>query len=285
LFNNQTLTQAFALSIQNEPAFDEPYESCVYSPSQYAALCKVVAGKISAAGLSTRLFGPEDIGSVDRFISYTNALPDIHFAFLAAHGYAPNGITPDSPDARIWQTMFDAAAARRTELWMTETSGYGSTWADGFALAHAMYTCLRFGHVSGWCWWQAASADSAMPETQALLGGPEGLTESPKCSVVGNFARYVRPGAVRIGISSDDPAVLPLAFAELGRVTIVLINDSANDVTIHIHGMNAGAWHVHRSSATENCADLGSASLPISLPPSSVTTLQCDLATLGTTPK
>jgi glucuronoarabinoxylan endo-1,4-beta-xylanase len=284
-FKSQVGVEVYALSIQNELAFDEPYESCVYTPLQYTAAAKVVAQHIQAAGLSTRLFGPEDIGALDRVMAYMNAITFDKSAlssmrFLAVHGYAPNGVSPDSADARTWQTMADAAVKNGKQLWMTETSGYGLSWDDGMSLGVAMYTSLRFGHVSGWCWWQADSADAgdAKSATEALIGGADGELVSAKYFVLRQFAHFVRPGAVRVAADCSEASVLPLAFTDKKTLTLVLLNQGAGDASIELKGFTPSSpWRAVRSSATENCADLSS--LPpaaaILLPARSVTTLQC----------
>jgi glucuronoarabinoxylan endo-1,4-beta-xylanase len=282
-FKSQVGVDVYALSIQNEPAFDEPYESCVYTPEQYREVLKTVAARMEAAGLSTRLFGPEDIGSLDRVMSYMNAITSDADAlrgvrFLAVHGYAPNGIAPDSADARIWQTMSAAALKNGKQLWMTETSGYGQSWDDAMSLAVSMYTALRFGHVSGWCWWQADSADDAAPGAQALIGGDNGEILSSKCAVVCNFAHFVRPGAVRVMASCADSSILPLGFINKQTLTLVLLNRSDGQASIDVKGFTPSSpWRLFRSSATQYCADLGNlpAAGAIVLPARSLSTLQC----------
>jgi O-glycosyl hydrolase len=282
-FKSQVGTDVYALSLQNELAFDEPYESCVYTPEQYVAVVKMVRQRLVDANLSTQLFGPEDIGSLDRVMSYMTPLTADHdalnsFRFLAVHGYAPNGVSPDSPDARIWQTMSDAALKNGKQLWMTETSGYGSSFNDGLSLASAIYTALRFGHVSAWCWWQADSADAAMPDTQALIAGAFGESVSPKFYVVRQFAHFIRPGAIRVAADSSDASILPLAFVDKQTLTLVLLNPFDAAISLNLKGVTpASPLHAFRTSATENCADLGN--LPtasaIQLPAHSLTTLQC----------
>jgi glucuronoarabinoxylan endo-1,4-beta-xylanase len=251
-FKERVGVEVYGLSVQNEPAFDEPYESCLYTPRQYVDLIKVVGPRIQAAGLSTQLYGPEDIGSPDRVLSYLNALMGDadaarYLGFTAVHNYAADGITRDSPDARVWESMYAAGAARGKPLWMTEASGFGETWPDAMALARSIYTDFRYGNVSGWCWWQAATADDHVSAQQALISGYGGM---------------------------------PLAFKNDADhiVTLIAINQSEQPLTIRVYvGLPSGAWRAYRSSATENCIDVGilPAAAPIKLPPQSVTTLLC----------
>jgi hypothetical protein len=161
---------------------------------------------------------------------------------------------------------------------MTETSGYGHTWNDGMALAGAMYTSLRFGHVSGWCWWQADSADLAGADSQALIAGAEGEIVLPKYFVLRQFARFVRPGAVRVAADCSEASVLPLAFIDKKTLTLVLLNQGSFEASIDLKGFTPSSpWRAVRSSSSENGVDLGSlpAAGAIRLPVGSLTTLQC----------
>ncbi len=264
-FKHEVGVEVFALSLQNEPAFDEPYESCVYSPEQYAAILKVVGRRLREERLATRLVGPEDLGSHDRVMKYLNAVmedPEArgYLGFVAVHGYAPNGITADSPDARIWQSLHAVGANDGKQLWMTETSGYDESWTGAMALARAMYTALRFGQVSGWCWWQAAGADNEKPTSFTLTAGPGGADAAPKFHVAACFGRFVRPGVVRTEAISDDASVLPLAFKnpEDKALTIVVINDSAEEKPLDLKGASIPSHgHLYRTSVDEKGADLG----------------------------
>src|SRR6185312_2985896 len=93
--------QLYGLSLQNELRFSEPYPSCVYTPSQYVAALNAVGAEFAKDGITTKLFGPEDVG-VDSgfltqqqmsFINAINADPTAknYLGFYAVHGYAGNG--------------------------------------------------------------------------------------------------------------------------------------------------------------------------------------------------
>ncbi|MBD3239609.1 MAG: hypothetical protein GF331_03420, partial [Chitinivibrionales bacterium] len=59
-FTATTGMQYYALSLQNEPRFQQPYHSCVYNGPRYVTTLKAVGYALDTAGLSsTKLFGAE----------------------------------------------------------------------------------------------------------------------------------------------------------------------------------------------------------------------------------
>ncbi len=58
-----TGVQPYAFSIQNEPAFNEPYISCKYTAGQYDSLLKTTHKAFAVQGLPTLFLGTEDMGS------------------------------------------------------------------------------------------------------------------------------------------------------------------------------------------------------------------------------
>jgi glucuronoarabinoxylan endo-1,4-beta-xylanase len=281
-FKKQAGIDAYAISLQNELAFDEPYESCVYTPAEYAALVKVVGAEFRRDNIKTKIFYPEDIGVYDRVMSYINAVLNdpaaaAYAGIVAVHAYDTNGITPNSPSAKTWENMYAAGAKHHLPFWMTETSGYGLDWNAGMAMAKSMYVALRYGQVSAWVMWEACNVDKATGES--LTGGSDGKDAPPKYFAAKQFYRFIRPGSICVEATATDPAVLPLAFINNKdrTITLVLINNGAQDekVTLSIAGKTPYPFDVARSSKTESCAPVGrqKPKEELTLPAQSITTL------------
>jgi len=70
---------------------------------------------------------------------------------------------------------------------------------------------------------------------------------------------YVRPGAVRIGASCDDPAIRVLAFEHKGKMTVVLINNKPPNRAraLSVRGLPPGNYGACRSVGTHPYRELG----------------------------
>jgi glucuronoarabinoxylan endo-1,4-beta-xylanase len=282
------------MSFQNEPLFVEPYNSCVYTQSQYVETLAAIAPAIKAAFPDVKLFGSEnmleiecgksDAGQFDPWWYTGNLLeqPDAldSLDVFAVHGYSDGvNATPTSKMATLWSEYEGAIHATGKPVWMTETSGYGDGWeatADlpgAIDLAQGIYAALKYGHASAWVWWQGSELDG--PSEYGLMAGTEVL--SKRYYVSKQFYRYIRPGARRVEAKSNDDDALIVAFEhpEMGALTLVAINvgTRAKDLTLTGSDLPA-SFDVHRSSEAEDCEDLGAvAADAIVLPPRSVTTL------------
>ncbi len=285
LLKQETGIDLYAFSLQNELAFDQPFVSCVYTPQEFVNILKVVGPRFKKEGITTKIFGPEDIGFYDRVMQYINgALNDAtakqYIDIIAVHGYASNGITPNSPDAITWKNMGAPGAKQNKPFWMTETSGYGDDHAEGMKLGKAIYTALKWGQVSGWVWWQSSRNPTH----------PEGLWNQtanffpPKYYASKQYYKFIRPGAVAVEVGSSDADILTLGFyhEQDKTMTYVLINNSPSaSKTITLKNNNLGSiilptdYASYRTSSTEKTASIGnvSASSTIALPANSITTL------------
>jgi len=165
------------------------------------------------------------------------------------------------------------ALSRRFDrpTWMTEiccykgSGGVGSsmgaeydpTMAQGLWLADQIYSDLTVAGDSAWYWWTALSpvlgcdprADRACPSRVNTKGFNDGLIyydqkhatdgmtnlyPSKRFYVLGQFSRYVRPGAVRHDVTGAPSGVRVMAFAAGGSWTIVAWNETSADRQIGV---------------------------------------------------
>lgn len=271
IMKRETGIDLYGISIQNEPAFVEYYNSCVYSGTQLRDMIKTAGRRFEKEGIQTKIFLPEDVTSayqrIRGYVEATCSDPEgrKYSSVVACHGYGSDGVTANSPAANLWNALKNLAGKYDMDLWMTETSGYPSTWAGGLSIAKGLFGALVYGDLSAWVMWYTRGNLMTSNAVDA-----RGYAVAP-------FYRYVRPGAVRIGCDSDDPAVLCVAFAHPTKktLTIVLINDASGTKSVSLKGPEVpGSLAAYRSSASEKCTSLGSTSTAsISLPGSSVTAL------------
>jgi len=279
IVQQETGMDVYAISLQNEPRFTEPYESCVFNGEALRDLIKVVGKRFADDGIKTKIFMPEDIGYLDGVSGMVQpTLNDAdarkYVSIIAVHGYALDGVTADSPDAKTWQTMYSWGAAYNMPLWMTETSGYSNDMKGAMDLGKAMYTAINYGNVSAWLHW--ALSQQTIDEYALMSSSGE---KSKRYFVSKNFYRFVRPGDYRISaLTNEQTNIYALAFKNdtAHTTSIIRINDNTTDQPVKLSGGGLPTqFEMYVTSSGNDCkkfADVNAADTFI-LPASSVTTL------------
>jgi len=269
----------YAVSIQNEPAFSQPFESCVYNGLRYRETLIAVGQAFDRAGLPQKFYGAEHMSHAfpsefERAIrGSAEALG--HIDAWAVHGYT-DGVAADTGS-------FSGDTETDKPLWMTETSGhgYGDTWADwdkAMIAAKSILGYLRNGKMSLWTWWTLQlPGDSEGNYAYSLHAGGR---PTLKWHVTRHFSRFIRPGARHVSSTSSDAEVLAVAtWHEAAEcLTIVLANigttsKTLNGITVS-GGITPATFERILSTASEqSVASTVSSSDQITLPAQSVTTL------------
>jgi hypothetical protein len=253
----------YAISLQNEPLFNEPYPSCNYSLGSgcgwngycYNQMFHAVAPLIHAAFPNVKLVASEDL---NRTTIETNLRGDavsnpLVYAWATHNDYT--GSFAYWPDRPIWQTephpvgfMDDA------QMCMSNIESGAATWFD-------------WGYSNGNC----ATAGTA---TTACLKANTYLS-------LKMYARYVRPGAQRIlssGGVSGSYGVIAFYHPTDTCLTIILVNGTgaAQPAVLSVTGTYQPAtFHAFRSTTSEDETDLGTVPIngTISMAANSMTTL------------
>lgn len=274
IVEQETGIQLYALSLQNELRFLNPFESATYTPEAYAKVLKLVKQRFKREGISTKIFGPEDMGRFQWNLEYGSAVFGDAEAreaidIWAVHSYI-DGVAPDYGSADGWTNIYEYVNRNGKPLWMTETSGYPQTWQGAMDLAKSIHLALKFGNVSAWVYW---SLSDPTPSEFALTVAGE---PTKNYYVSKNYYKFIRPESIRIQADSEDDDLLVTAFKNSaeGSVTVVLINNSTETKTASLE-LTKGpqSFSLYRSSETEDFAAIGEVESSVELPPSSVSTL------------
>ena len=295
----------YAVSIQNELRFSEPYPSTVYTPDQYVAALKAVGAEFAADGIKTKIMGPEDVGVDSGFLtnnqmSFINAVKadpvaKSYLSFYAVHGYSGNGSTASSQGAN-WADYNSRIAADGLQSWMTEESGENPAWVhvdsngkpDGaLAVALNMHEGLVSGNLNAWVYWQMDDGYSPVSNyTLTASSDPSSL----KYNAFKHYSRFIRPGATRVDSSPDSPSGVTIDAWMDGTshiLTINLINASGTDepVNVTLPNTDFASFAQYRTSATEPWAVLPDVTVingvvSLTLPANSLVTLQSDAIAL-----
>ncbi len=252
IVKKQTGVDIYALSIQNEPLFANPFEAAVLKPKPYADLLKVVGARFKKEGLPQLFFGPEHMGEytwvpgnkeyVNQLFTLSTAGKD-YLNMYAVHGYL-DGVANDFGSATGWTSLYNEITVKNGKpLWMTETgNGVPNDFDNGFKFAKALHLALRFGHISGWVFWGISGN---------MLNGST-LTHTGNALKM--FYKHIRPGYINVDANTSDAAILVSAYKRNKGLVVVAINNSANAKTVQLNTGSAAlpdAFKVYRYSATE----------------------------------
>jgi hypothetical protein len=233
-----------------------------------AATVVATSHKIKDAGLPTFIHFSDDVYCQQSYMS--QELPIIKqdsvanriARFCSVH-YGGGG----GNDAcfRGYATMANAAGKT---AWNSEFGNGAHTWAMAFENARAFWDMLHDGFTAILYWYLSHNGSNE----GVMINGRRG----PKSNSLQMYARYIRPGAVRVECTSSDQSVWSLAFThELQKtVTVLLLNTSGNSTTATVSGTGLpSSFDVIQASANQNCVSIGAAApgASVNLTPQSIT--------------
>lgn len=297
----------FAISPQNEPFFEQFFNSCFYKQSWYVEMMNGAMPAVKLAYPNVKIFGSENMlhmeGAANNLPWFyqtaikNNASANNLLDIVAIHGYN-DGIAATS--GSLLNTYWTNLKTNFTEpfnkkAWMTETSGYGDSWENvtnngnvvpgAFSLAQDIYSGLKYGNMSGWVWWQGSGKQSANDPISpySLM---DNLRTGKKYAASKHYYRYIRPDAKRVEATSSDNQIFVTAYEHVGNGTntMVLINNDIVSKAINVSGANLpSSFTIFRSSSIEDCLNVGTYNTGSSLilPARSIVTLQAGGTPLG----
>ncbi|UCD37976.1 MAG: T9SS type A sorting domain-containing protein [Fidelibacterota bacterium] len=259
----------YAVSVQNEPDVSVDYESCDWNASEMLKFMKE-----NAPSVGTRVFAPESY-HFDRSLSdpiLNDSTAASHTAFIGGHIYG-GGLY-----------SYPLAESKGKEVWMTEhLSGernFTNDWSWSMQVATEMNACLNAG-MSAYIWWYIVRYYGPISDGQYDAYGVKG-TVTKKGYVMSQFARFIRPGFVRVHATYNPQAqIYVTAYKSDTDLIIVAVNTSSSSTSQRFNIPNlaggAAAFTPYVTSATVNCQQGGTIPLTTgtfttSLESSSITT-------------
>jgi len=246
----------YAISVQNEPDITVTYESCDWTSAQLLDFAKNNAGAISTRVIMSESFH-FDKTFTDPILNDSAARANVDI--IGGHIYG--GGLSDYPLARN----------NGKEVWMTEHLNTDTSVTGVIQTAKEISDCLAVGNYNAYLWWYLKRFYGPIDDNGA---------RTKRGCVMAQFARWVRPGFVRVNATCNpNPGVYVSAYKSGSKVVIVAVNNSANSVT-QTFGVTGGAapatFNRFRTSASEDLATLSSISVSggsftTSLPGQSIT--------------
>jgi glucuronoarabinoxylan endo-1,4-beta-xylanase len=220
-----------AISAQNEPNYGPTtYESCLWAPGALVSFVRDNLGpSLAAAGVSPPppVMAPETANwtSFDSFASafVMDSSAMKYVGLLATHAYGGSPHTLPAvvaAGARVWQTEY---GDQSTPL----DVGMGSA----IKVAQTIHQGLVNGNVNAWHYWWINPSGVNAKDNSSLVSGNV-LTR--RAYVLGNWAKFVRPGFVRVAATFDlGSSVMATAFTgpDTGRLVIVVVNSAQSPVS------------------------------------------------------
>ena len=245
----------YAISIQNEPDYEVSYEGALMSSTEFINYLSAQGSRFG----SLKVMAPESFqfrkSLSDPILNNTSAAAQ--FDIVAGHLY---GASPSD---------YPLARSKGKEVWMTEhytDNADANNWASAMPVALELHRSM-VANYNAYVWWYLRRSYGLMTEDGQV---------SKRGHIMAWFAKYVRPGYVRIAATEKPHAdVFVSAYRNSnGKLVVVAINSGSaqRQVQLQLSGASAAAFSKYRTTATINnirgsIRSAGARPAPISIRP------------------
>ena len=314
--HSTTGVQLNYISPVNEPQWDWSdggQEGCPYNNEQVAGFTKAISKTFSEAKIPTKILVPEagkinylyapedkpDKGSqINAFFApssatYLGNLPNVYKG-IAAHSYFTT--SPEDTATTIRKQLH--TALKGLEFWQSEYCILGDNAGEingsgvdlgmdaALYMARVIHSDLTIANAAAWQWWLAVSPynykDGLIYIDKNKTDGQ--LRDTKMMWVLGNYSRFIRPGAQRVqanvsGSAASKDFYLSAYKNKDNTLRIVVINNgnTAASTSIHCQGLKAGSMRSYTTSAAGNLQPGDVRGNTILIPPRSVVTITGNL--------
>lgn len=241
------------LSPINEPQWDwyNGQEGCHYSPEEvqavYLAFLDELEKRPSLSEL--KLSGPESGEWKGQATAYTEAVLGNdrlreHFDTIDNHSYWSGNI--DKETFKNWMKVHYPDVKLRTSEWCEMVNGSDITMDSAFHLAQEIANDLRILDVVSWQNWVGVAPGGYRDGLIYIDEKSQKFNALKRLWSFGNYSRYVRPGYVRVDITTNTYVLnemLPTAFIGTNdegkqELVMVFINEKEEEQTFLLTGMS-----------------------------------------------
>lgn len=234
-------------------------------------------------GNTIRTFFSKD--STETCLDNTPHVPRI----ILGHSYWTNTPVPYMKEIR--QQLRDTCRHYGIKFWQSELcimsndeeigggGGYDFTMKTALYVARVIHHDLCYADAESWSWWRAGGGDYKDGLIR-VYEREQRARDSRLLWTMGNYSRFVRPGAVRYEVEgSEDPyGLMVSAYRNTdGRWVVVALNYADNEAAfdLSVSDKQARHWLAYRTSDAEGetLKPVGTVAGSTLLPPRSITTL------------
>ncbi|MFF9780585.1 glycoside hydrolase family 30 beta sandwich domain-containing protein [Streptomyces sp. NPDC013978] len=260
----------YAISVQNEP--DYAHDWTWWTPTEMVRFLRENAGSIN-----TRVIAPESFqyrkNISDPILNDAAALANVDI--VGAHLYG-------TPFSDFPYPLFKQKGAGK-ELWMTEvyhpnSSDSADLWPQALDVAEHIHRALVDAEFQAYVWWYIRRSYGPLREDGRI---------SKRGASMAQFARFVRPGHVRIEATANPASNVYVSAYRGGSstVSVVAVNKGASAVSQQftlangrVSGVSSWLTDASRNVAPQGATGVSNGSFTLTLPARSVTTAVAGVA-------
>ena len=222
--------------------------------------------------------------STDTYLGDTPNVPRL----MAGHSYWTN--TPLEALRSIRMQLKDTLDKYNVQFWQTETcimgndeeigggGGYDRTMKTALYVARIIHHDIVYAGARSWQWWRAVGGDykdGLLREFSNREGTDGRVVDSKLLWALGNYSRFVRPGATRIGITATDKTGRAVTEGDTDRTglmctayrnadgswVMVVVNYATEEksMTFHVDDRKVKSWQPYLTAegAGKNLLPIG----------------------------
>jgi glucuronoarabinoxylan endo-1,4-beta-xylanase len=255
----------YALGFQNEPDWCGEW-SCGTTTEMYN-FAKNWGPKLRVNG--NKVITAESFnfnkGYYDPILNDATALANVDI--LGTHFY---GTSKSSPDGTFDYTLFKQKGGTKpfwmTEVYTADVNNKGSnTWPLCLDVAYEMHRALALSNMSAYVWWYLKRNYGPLHITANNTSAAASAgTISKVGALMGQYSKYVRPGAVRVDATRKvQNDVYTSAFKKADSVVLVVVNmaSAAKNVSFSIPNLKSTTGQRITTSGSKSLANDGSVSV------------------------
>lgn len=227
----------YAMTLQNEPYLDIDYPSCLMTPTQQAELAVMLKEKIAKSSiLKKEQVNPQLWGFDHNFEDawkYTNEISDSEgwkcLDGLAFHSYAGDPVVMEQlvkafPDKSMHHT--------ERSVWGAGGAAEIITWLRNSSCSYCAWVSMLDSNISTHHWVDTPGPTIFIQNAE----NPDEYKILPEAYIMGQFARYIRPGYVRVESTecSEDFRHVACKNPLTGKTVLVAANASDDSHTMQV---------------------------------------------------
>jgi O-glycosyl hydrolase len=223
---------------ENEANLSTDYDSMQLTPAQSVNVLDVLGPTMASSGLSTQVecCATEGWDFANQYAPAIEADPTAlaDTSVFTSHGYTEAPTTPLTGWTKpAWETEWSTFETW-DPAWDDGTDASGLTWAQH------IFAGLDSANLNAFLYWWGSTTPSENGDNEGLIQiNGSTVIPSGRLWAFGNFSRYVRPGAVRIGATTSDGNLTLDAFKNTnGSISVVALETgtSSDPVTFSLSG-------------------------------------------------